>query len=145
HVHQARQPSKDQRGLGVWGLFVRRDYSKPRGAGHGLGRHQGLGAHSSFLGGGPSSASSRSRSRARSALELTSETAGCAMERAGGRARLSSASPSRVKRMKAMAGRFEASRMANWMPSRFHPWDTHALMVCSRVASSTVESSTTLY
>src|SRR5215467_2949710 len=31
------------------------------------------------------------------------------------------------------------------MPSRFHPWATHSLMVRSKVPSSTVDSSTTLY
>ena len=44
-----------------------------------------------------------------------------------------------------MAGRFDESRMAKWMPSRLQPSRVMEFMVFSRASSVTVEASTTLY
>jgi hypothetical protein len=43
-----------------------------------------------------------------------------------------------------MAGLFEDSRIANWIPSRAQPWLTQSLMITSRASSVTVLASTTL-
>jgi hypothetical protein len=52
---------------------------------------------------------------------------------------------SRIKVTKAIEGRFEESRMANWIPSSFQPCEVHSLSVFSISSSVTVPSSTTLY
>ena len=48
------------------------------------------------------------------------------------------------KTRKAMAGRLELSRMANWMPSKTQPSPTQVFMICSSSWSVTVWVSTTL-
>ena len=63
---------------------------------------------------------------------------------AGGAQPSGAASASRTKVTKAMPGRFEASRMANWMPSRVQPWAVHSLRIDSSASSVTVLVSTTL-
>jgi hypothetical protein len=49
-----------------------------------------------------------------------------------------------VKRTKAIAGRFEASRIASWIASSFQPRAVHSFRICSRLASLTSLVSTTL-
>lgn len=51
----------------------------------------------------------------------------------------------RVKRRNAIAGRFEESLIAKWMPSNRQPLLVHWLSACSNEISSTMDSSTTLY